>query len=104
MSNRKLLGVIAIVSMLTFTLASCQEGASSPTDTKAETSATAEDSVKNETAAPGTESSAGSVQEEASTGDDGQTESESDIKSDTGASEGEVAGPQPEETQGRADQ
>ena len=46
MSNRKLLGLIAVVSMLTLTFVSCEEGSTpASTDTKNETSVTTEVSL-----------------------------------------------------------
>ena len=100
MNKRKLLGWIAVVSVLTLTFVSCQEGSNSPlTGTEGETSVVTEVSTQKETASLGTETLAESVQEEA-TEDDSQSESGNAVtEASTGSQETvetEPFGPQPE--------
>ena len=101
MNKRKLLGLIAVVSMLTLTFVSCQEGSNSPLcGTESETSVVTEVSTQKETAALGTETLAETVQEGA-TEDDSQSESGSeDVEEVTTGSqspaETDPYGPQPE--------
>ena len=100
MNKRKLLGLIAVVSVLTLTFVSCQEGSNSPlAGTESETSVVTEVSTQKDTATDGAETLAESVQEGAITEDDSQSESDNAVtEASTGSQETvetEPIGPQP---------